>query len=421
MATWKKLIVSGANISELNNDSGFILSNADGVNLTGSFSGSFTGDGSNLTGLTADSIAFTNITGKPTLVSASAQISYPDVSNIPNGIISGAAQVAANLPADTVSGSAQISYTGITNVPGGIVSSSTQVVNHLPGGTISGSAQVVDALPAGTISSSAQIDNLFNQDGVVSSSAQIEALGFISASVAVVSSSAQIDFTQITNTGGIVSSSAQVVSALPAGTVSSSAQVSAFLPTDVVSSSAQISYTGITNVPAGIVSASAIGSTANQGEVVLITNGASGSAQSIGLGTTDGVQFSSLTLTGNGVVQGDLTVQGNFTNLNTTNLNIEDKYILLNSGSSSGDSGIVFGGADGVVNSGTALVFDTSYNGNDGRFAVVNTLASNASTDQTPNYYLAGAFIGNETDAATAQTDHQGNIRIDGEDIYIYS
>ena len=407
MATWKKLIVSGANISELNNDSGFILSNADGVNLTGSFSGSFTGDGSNLTGLTADSIAFTNITGKPTLVSASAQISYPDVSNIPSGIISGAAQVAANLPADTVSGSAQISYTGITNVPGGIVSSSTQVVNHLPAGTISGSAQVKDNLPAGTISSSAQIDNLFNQDGVVSSSAQIDALGFISSSVSVISSSAQVSYTELQN--------------VPGGIVSSSAQVAAFLPTDVVSSSAQIDYTGIANVPAGIVSASAIGSTANQGEVVLIQNGVSGSAQSIGLGTTDGVQFSSLTLTGNGVVQGDLTVQGNFTNLNTTNLNIEDKYILLNSGSSSGDSGIVFGGADGVVNSGTALVFDTSYNGNDGRFAVVNTLASDASTDQTPNYYLAGAFIGNETDAATAQTDHQGNIRIDGEDIYIYS
>lgn len=417
MATWKKLIVSGADISNLNNDSGFILSNADGVNLTGSFSGSFTGDGSSLTGLTADSIAFTNITGRPVLVSASAQISYPDVSNIPSGIVSGAAQIAANLPAGTISGSSQVDFTLITNT-GGIVSSSAQVVAALPADTVSGSAQIVAGLPAGTISSSAQIDNLFNQDGVVSSSAQVEAFGFVKD---VISSSAQVDFTAITNTGGIVSSSTQVVAALPAGTVSGSAQVADLFPSDIVSSSAQIDYTGIANVPGGIVSASAVGSTANQGEVVLTQNGASGSAVGIGLSTTDNVQFNGLTLTGDGVVQGNLSVQGTFTNLNTTNLNIEDKYILLNSGSTSGDSGIVFGGTDGVVNSGTALVYDTSYNGNDGRLAVVNTLAADASTDQTPNYYVAGVVEGNEAAAATAQADHNGNIRVDGEDIYIYS
>lgn len=464
-------------------ESTIIISAEDGVGITGSLTVNnvlsipgFTNVSESLASISAsaaDSVSdFTELTNVPAgLVSSSAQVDYTQITNVPGDIISSSAQVKANLPAGAVtssnqivaalpagtisssaqidalsnqdgvvsssqqisdlgfisssvavvSSSAQISYAGITNVPSNIVSSSTQTIANLPAGTISGSDQVVAALPGGTISSSAQIDSLFNQDGVISSSAQIDALGFISASTAVVSSSSQIDFTQITNTGGIVSSSTQVVAALPAGTVSGSDQVAAFLPTDVVSSSAQISYTGITNVPAGIVSASAVGAGSNQGEVVLIQNGVSGSAQSIGLGTTDGVQFSSLTLTGDGVVQGNLTVQGDFTNLNTTNLNVEDKYMLLNSGSASGDSGIIFGGADGVANSGTAIVFDTSYNGNDGRLAVVNTLASDASTDQTPNYYLAGAFVGTEAAAATAQTDHQGNIRIEGEDIYIYS
>jgi len=43
MATWKKVIVSG--------------SQAELAGVTGSFTGSFTGDGSNLTGISADSLA----------------------------------------------------------------------------------------------------------------------------------------------------------------------------------------------------------------------------------------------------------------------------------------------------------------------------------------------------------------------------
>ena len=52
MATWKKLVVSGSDISHLNNDSGYIVS-GDTTILSGSFSGSFQGDGSGLTGVSA--------------------------------------------------------------------------------------------------------------------------------------------------------------------------------------------------------------------------------------------------------------------------------------------------------------------------------------------------------------------------------
>ena len=51
MATWKKVVISGSDISQLNNDSQYLVSGSDGVELTGSFSGSFEGDGSGLTGL----------------------------------------------------------------------------------------------------------------------------------------------------------------------------------------------------------------------------------------------------------------------------------------------------------------------------------------------------------------------------------
>jgi len=53
MATWKKVIVSGSDISQLNNDANYLAEGGSGASLSGSFSGSFQGDGSNLTGVVA--------------------------------------------------------------------------------------------------------------------------------------------------------------------------------------------------------------------------------------------------------------------------------------------------------------------------------------------------------------------------------
>jgi hypothetical protein len=126
-------------------------------------------------------------------------------------------------------------------------------------------------------------------------------------------------------------------------------------------------------------------------------------------------------MSGKLTVGGDLIVNGDVTNINTTNLNVEDAYILLNSGSNTtSDSGIIFGGSNGVAQAGAAMIWDASYNGNDGRLAVVGNLTSNATGAQTPSYYVGGVYLGTEANAATAEADHPGNIRIDGGDIYIY-
>ena len=99
MAQWKKVIVSGssANLANLQVDSlssgvvtgasgnltttaingtGNILATtgATGVVLSGSFSGSYIGDGSGLTGVLASSIEFADVLNKPTLVSGSGQV-----------------------------------------------------------------------------------------------------------------------------------------------------------------------------------------------------------------------------------------------------------------------------------------------------------------------------------------------------------
>ena len=53
MATWKKVVVSGSAISALNNDANYLIDAQDSATLSGSFSGSFEGDGSGLTGVVA--------------------------------------------------------------------------------------------------------------------------------------------------------------------------------------------------------------------------------------------------------------------------------------------------------------------------------------------------------------------------------
>jgi hypothetical protein len=137
-----------------------------------------------------------------------------------------------------------------------------------------------------------------------------------------------------------------------------------------------------------------------------------------GLTTTSNVAFGNVTLSG------DLVVNGTTTTLNTTNLNVEDQFILVNSGSNSKDAGIVFGGTSGTNQQGKAIIWDYSYNGNDGRLAVSTTDVAHNSTSNfaagTTGYYVAGVFQGTEANAATAKADHAGNIRIESNEIYIY-
>jgi len=130
------------------------------------------------------------------------------------------------------------------------------------------------------------------------------------------------------------------------------------------------------------------------------------------------------TFGGDITISGDLTITGDIVSVDTTNLAVTDAFILLNKGytaTASADSGIIFGGSNGVANSGATLIWDASYNSNDGRLAVVGNMASSAAAGaQTPAYSIAGVFEGSSANAATAEADHVGNIRVEAGEIFIY-
>lgn len=123
-----------------------------------------------------------------------------------------------------------------------------------------------------------------------------------------------------------------------------------------------------------------------------------------------GATTSTTTIKDNLVVDGDLTVQGDVTTINTANLLVEDRYILLNSGSAGGvdKGGIIVDGGSGT---GKAFILGEA----SGRWGFTGSLAQNAST-ATPDAFAAAVVTSD-----IVEYQKVGNIRISGEDIFIYS
>jgi hypothetical protein len=99
-------------------------------------------------------------------------------------------------------------------------------------------------------------------------------------------------------------------------------------------------------------------------------------------------------------------------------LNVEDRFILLNSGSASGDVGIIFGGSDGVANVGSGIFWDSPSN----VFGFADGITSTATT--ATHDAKIGA-ITTSTAAPTAAPTFQGvgsiHVKTDSEDVYIYT
>ena len=124
-----------------------------------------------------------------------------------------------------------------------------------------------------------------------------------------------------------------------------------------------------------------------------------------------------LNVGGAAIITGNLTVNGSTTSISSSNLLIADRFALFNSGSSAtGDGGFLVG--SGSAGSGSAFIFDDSAD----RFGVqVDTQLGQDAIAGVPEAYNSLYVLTANTGSATYAV--KGNIKIDDgtEDIFIYS
>jgi len=228
---------------------------------------------------------------------------------------------------------------------------------------------------------------------------------------------ASFSSTYFTTTGGAVSVSASAITetelnASVAGTGLSGGNGTA-LSVDYGSTSGT-AVQGNTNIT--------INGTSNEIEITGTAAQALGGGPSYTIGLPDNVTVTSTLTAGTGsftgdvTIGGDLTVNGTTTTINTQNLLIEDKFILVASGSvSSTDGGLIVDAGSGT---GHALFYD-----NDASRWGVNESVAHGAASAAPTAYTAQVVdmqVGAQA-AAVATYSQMGNIKIDNGDIYIWA
>src|SRR5210317_547758 len=332
------LNTGNATVDTLTNDSSVAASH-----ITGSFTGSFVGDGSGLTGVTAavdiDSLSAAAIVQTDNLIFSDAgtesKITFSDFEDTIFGAVSGDATIAAG-------GALTIAAGSIANA---------KLVND--GITIAG----VDTSLGGTITAA----TIGNAIGAFSGSVQVDhdsTTNFVA--------NEHIDHTSVTLTAG-----------------------------NGLTGGGDISTNRSFAVGAGT------GVTVNANDIAI--------GQAVGTG--DSPTFTNLTLSG------DLTVNGSTTTVNTANLLVEDRFILVNSGSdATGDGGLVVG--SGSLQSGSTFIWDDSAD----RWGTQHdTQLAQDATTSAPEAYASLYVLTANTGSATYGV--KGNIKTDDTtgDIFIYS
>lgn len=393
MAEWKKVIVSGSDISQLNNDANYIVDGQSGVSLTGSFSGSFIGD----------------LTGTASYATQALSASYAPDTTFPytgSAIISGSLEV-IGLTTLYNSGSTVLEVSGST---GTLLSINDDVSGDLL--TVSSASIDIFRISASgetTLSGSLTVTNGITGSLFGTSSYALLALTasyydeqdpiFTAVSGTFVTTSSFNNFTSSYNTGSFTGSFVGdgsgltgITASLLLNSASNGSGISAF------------TFDGSSNVTVAVSGAAALSSNT----VTKWTGNA----------------FANSTITDNGslvtfstgaLFQGDITVQGTASFQNTQNLLVADRFVLFASGSNTtGDGGIIV--QQGTQNIGELYGYDSGVQ----RWGFTGSFDA-TSTSYTPEAYIAAVVDvdGGQSDIAKYQKN--GNIRISGSDIYIYA
>jgi hypothetical protein len=128
-----------------------------------------------------------------------------------------------------------------------------------------------------------------------------------------------------------------------------------------------------------------------------------------------------LTVTGNEIITGNLTVQGTASFQNTTNLEVADRFVLFASGSNTtGDGGIVI--QQGTQNIGELYGYDSATN----RWAFTSSFTANGASFTPAAYITTTEFAASNPSAAPlygGASNGFGNIHVNSftGDIFIYA
>ncbi len=416
MATWKKVVVSGSNVSQLVNDAGYLTSvTAQNTFATMSINGVAVIADNAVDTLTfaSSSGAGLNITGD----AGSDTITFA-LGGIPNSSLTNSSVTVTAGNGLTDGGSVSLGGSTTLNVGAGThitVNANDIAVNT---GTLIPAVWAASASYTGSIFTQVSGDIAITAAGAATIQPNSVALGTDTTGnyAAAVSAGSGIfvggtagegtTFTVSADSGSMANYFATQSWAGVTGDITINSSGVSAIGTGVIvnadiNASAAIQYSKLNLASSNIVSGSSLSSGA-QGEVTLTTNGVAASAVDLGLQTTDSPQFVGLTLTGdaavnggditttaasfnlvnanattvnfagaattlnigngsgtttiagNAVVQGDFTVNGTTTYLNVTDLYIEDRFITVASGSATaGDGGLVIDrGSDAAGNIG---------------------------------------------------------------------
>ena len=470
MATWKKVIVSGsaAELSQLNVGANQQINTSPASTfLSGSFSGSFFGDGSGLSGVAASF----PVTAKTDLATtdkffindgASKFVTYGNLVTDLAGAGADTSNLTTGDTGDSLALTAQIAVTGVTaSFTGNLTGTASFATSASQAVTASYVLQAVSASFATNAANATNATNATNTaitntttgtgpyyitfvDATTGNAAQrvdstgltynattnvITATASLATTASYVLQAVSASFATLARTADTASYVLQAVSASFA-TLARTADTASFVVTAQTASYVNGNIFTSTNPALSASYAASVNNLTNA-----ITNNADNRIlTATGGGTINGesnltFDGTTLSVTGNATLTGNLTVAGTASFTNTDNLNIRDKFILINSGSATlSDSGWIT--QYNAAGSGSAFYLDAG-TGNDhgpyGRFAVAFDVIG-TSTAPTVSEYVVTAKI-NQASAPTTVpptwgtgSNGSGNMWVTtAGDIYIYS